>query len=410
MAYIPNEVNNNAAYAAIETSPGVFTAPDHRWPGTLTINETADLREVEEATGGYYREVDPELGLPTFAGTYSESLTFETFPVHGRLNVISGGDGVAVAGATGAYEYEQSPAFARDDMDTATLVYGIDGQAWSSTGVRHDETTVTIDVDDPDGFWKLSSNLFVPNKTALDPVIDGVATAGSANTIEMTGASWTVDQLKGRFVFKDFGTHTGEVREILSNTATEITVSEDWDDAPTAGTVFRVEANMPVLTELDYEKIPTYETQLFLDPAADPLGATQIFDRFISMNVTHRTTRRLKRFMENPRDQYSKRSGRGGSFVSGQIVFENDRRDEYEAWKALKTWGLRVRQYGSVIDSGSGTRKMAQIDIPKGAFSTPAPQSRENNMTLLVPFRAYIPEVGSSPFTWTTINDLAQLP
>lgn len=408
MAFIPNEVANQATYAAIEPSPGVFTAPDHRWPGTLTINETADLREVEEATGGYYREVDPELGLPTFSGTYAESLTFETFPIHGRLNVQGGDAPTAVSGATGAYEREQTPAFARDDIDSASLVYGIDGQAWQSSGVRHDEVTVTIDVDDPDGFWKLSSNLFVPNKTARDPVIDGVATGGTATTLTMTGATWTVDQLKGRFLFVDFGTHTGQVREILSNTATEITVSEAFDTPPVAGTVFRVEANMPVITEIEYEKIPTYGTQLFLDPFGDPLGTTQIFDRFISMNITHRTTRTTKRFMEQLRGEVSKRSGRGGSFVSGQIVFENDRRDEYEAWKALKTWGLRIVQEGSEIDSG--VTKRAQIDIPKGAFSTPSPQSRENNMTLLVPFRAYIPEVGTSPFSWTSVNDLANLP
>lgn len=408
MAFIPNEVANQATYAAIESSPGTFTAPTHRWPGTLTINETADLREVEEATGGYYREVDPELGLPTFSGTYAESLTFETFPIHGRLNVEGGGTGVLVGGSTGAYEYVQTPAFARDDIESASLVYGIDGQAWQSTGVRHDEVTVTIDVDDPDGFWKLSSNLFVPNKEARDPVIDGVATGGTATTLTMTGASWTVDQLKGRFLFVDFGTHTGQVREILSNTATEITVTEAFDTPPVAGTIFRVEANMPVITEIEYEKIPTYGTQLFLDPSDDTLGTTQIFDRFISMNITHRTTRTTKRFMENARTEYSSRSGRGGSFVSGQIVFENDRRDEYEAWKALKTWGLRVVQYGSDIDSG--VAKKAQIDIPKGAFSTPAPQSRENNMTLLVPFRAYVPEVGTSPFSWTTVNDLDELP
>lgn len=406
--YITNEVDAKATYAGTEATPGVAVAPDYLWPGELAITKTADLKtDNPQATGGYDRDVTPELDLPTYSGTYAEDLTFETLPMQLQYAVKTGATGVLVGGSSGAYEYVKAPSFAQDDIDSATLQYGVHGLAWQSTGVRHDEFTITIDVDDTDGVWKFSSNLFVQSKTALEPLFDGVATDGTVDDITMTGAGWTVDELKGQYVFLDFGSHTGEVRQIESNTEDTIVFDEPVSTAPGAGTVFRVEANLPTtIPVVSYESIPTYGTKFFIDEYGDPIE-TEILDRIISFNMTVQSERTTKRFLNNGRDEVSSRSGRGRRQVTGQIRVELDRRDEYYAWETLKQFGLRVVQVGSEIEAG--VPKQAEIVIPKGAFSTPNEDARENNMTATFPFRAYLPE--SEPvFTISAINDLATLP
>lgn len=406
--FITNEVDSKATYAGTEAVAGTAVAPDYMWPGELNISKTANLRtDNKEATGGYDRDVTPALEIPSYSGTYAEDLTFETLPMQLQYAVKTGAAGVAAG--TDAYEYAKSPSFNVDDIDSATLQYGVNGLAWQSTGVRHDEFTITIDADDTDGVWKFSSNLFVLNKTALPTPFDGVATGGTATTLVMTGATWTVDEHKGKYVFLKFGSHTGQVRQIVSNTADTLTVDEAFSPVPAAGDVFRIEANLPGTIPIQsYEAIPTYGTQFFIDAYAD--GApitTQILDRIISFNMTVQSTRTTKRFLENARDEFSARSGRGAREVTGQIRVELDRRDEYVAWETLKEFGLRVHQVGSEISTG--VTHEAEIIIPRAAFSTPNEDARENNMTATFPFRAYLPDTDPI-FTISAINSLATLP
>ena len=390
---IGNEVGNKAAYAGTEAVAGTPVAATHQWLGTLDITKTQDLVTTEEATGGYHRQVTPQLGLPTFAGTYNESLTFESLPIHMQYAIKAGAVGVGDGEAEEGFVYAKSPDFNRDDIDSATVRYGIDGLAWMSTGVRHNEWTINIDVDDADGVWKFNSNLNVGSKSEITD-FDGVATGGTATTVTMTGASWSVDEHVGKFVFIDFGTHIGDVRLIESNTADALTVDQAFDETPTAGNVFRIEGNLPALVVPDYEKIPTYGTQVFIDEVGS-IGETLITDRVINVSISSNTNRTTKRFLENPSDQVSKRSGRGAQPVTGSIRLELDRRDEYVAWQNLQERSIRIEQFGSVIDADATpepTRKRAWIDLERVAFGTPTEDSRENNMTVTVPFTAYLPE------------------
>lgn len=390
---IGNEVGNKAAYAGTEAVAGTPVAATHQWLGTLEITKTQDLVTTEEATGGYHRQVTPQLGLPTFTGTYNESLTFESLPIHMQYAIKAGAAGVGDGEDVEGFVYAKSPDFNRDDIASATVRYGIDGLAWMSTGVRHNEWTLNIDVDDTDGVWKLNSNLTVGSKTEITD-FEGVATGGTATTVTMTGASWTVDEHVGKFVFIDFGTHIGDVRLIESNTADSLTVDQSFDETPAAGNVFRIEGNLPALVVPEYEKIPTYGTQVFIDEVGS-IGQTLITDRIINVSISSNTNRSTKRFLDNPSDQVSKRSGRGAQPVTGSIRLELDRRDEYVAWQNLQERSLRIEQFGSVIDPDATpepTRKRAWIDLERVAFGTPTEDSRENNMTVTVPFTAYLPE------------------
>jgi hypothetical protein len=282
-----------------------------------------------------------------------------------------------------------------DNIDTATLQYGVDGLTFRSTGVSHNEGTITIDVDDTDGIWKFSSNLFVRSKEMLPTVVEGVATGGSTTTVVMTGAAWTINAYAGRYVNVGFDSGAGQVRAIVSNTADTLTVSPAFDVAAVATDVFRIEAAFTSgITRPDYEYIPTYGTQVYVDALADAIGTTEIQDRIISANITVANQRSPKRFLDNPKTAVSAKTGRGARLVSGQIRVEFDRFDEYNRWETLDGFGLRIYQEGSVIDAGGGpaTVKYAQIDVPVCYFSTPTEDARENNMTMTLPWWGFLPD------------------
>lgn len=71
------------------------------------------------------------------------------------------------------------------------------------------------------------------------------ATAGTGDSVTwgtatVTGAGWTDDDLRGRFIRIDAGTGAGQILPIVSNTATVITVAGNWT-APTGATFTIVE-------------------------------------------------------------------------------------------------------------------------------------------------------------------------
>jgi hypothetical protein len=390
LSTVQNETASKKILAYREAVYGVAGTPTSRWMGDLSITKTADLAEREEMTGGYDRMVSPRQQPATFAGTYAEDLSFENFPQHLQYWIKGGVVGATDGETTPGYLHTYAPTFNRDDIDSATLQYGVDGLGNLSTGVRHDDGTITIDVDDTDGVWKFSSSLFVRSKVILPTVITGTATGGTATTLTDTGAALTPDALIGRFI--NFGdAHTGQVYEITDNTETVITWAETADPAPTAGTPYTIESAFTAGISIpDNEYIPTYGTQVFIDPLDGTIGTTEVLDRIISLNVQQVTNRAPKRFLNNSKNEVSKKTGRGGRRIMGQIRVEFDRFDETRKWEALEGFKLRVYQEGSVIDSGAGTVKFAQIDLNECYFATPNEDARENNMTQTIPFWAYL--------------------
>lgn len=63
----------------------------------------------------------------------------------------------------------------------------------------------------------------------------GSASTGtnSATTLNDTGATWTVNEWADKIVVLTSGSAAGQIRKILSNTATELTISIDWETTPT---------------------------------------------------------------------------------------------------------------------------------------------------------------------------------
>jgi hypothetical protein len=372
----------------------------------LDINETAALIRTPENTGTYDGLITPRRELATFSGTYSEMLTYQSFAEHNQYAIKAGATGVT---EDSGYLYAVSPNPSDDDIASATLQYGVDGQVWQSTGVRHNEYTVTVDTDDADGVWKMNSNLFVRDKEQV--IFDeGVATGGSTSTLVDSGATWTVNALAGMWCFIDFGTGAGEVRQITSNTATTATFYGPLlNNAVAASDVYRIEGLFTAGVAFPaYDSIVVPGTQLYIDPADGTIGTTQITDRFISYNITVNNMRTSKRFAENV-GALSARTGRGKRLITGQVRLEFDRRDEYQQYRDMSEVAIRVQQQGPALSGTPGDEMEATIDVARAVWDVFDEDERENNITATFGFVAYLPTSGQIA-TFSSVNDLATLP
>lgn len=70
----------------------------------------------------------------------------------------------------------------------------------------------------------------------------GTATGGSTTSLQDTSKAWGADQWRGFYVALQGSGRKGTnvIRKILSNTATEITAEDAWDDAPAVGEVYLI--------------------------------------------------------------------------------------------------------------------------------------------------------------------------
>jgi len=69
---------------------------------------------------------------------------------------------------------------------------------------------------------------------------DGTATSSGGTTLTDSGKSWTIDEHAGKIIAITGGTGVGQFRTIVSNTATEITVSEAWTTNPDATSTYTI--------------------------------------------------------------------------------------------------------------------------------------------------------------------------
>lgn len=75
------------------------------------------------------------------------------------------------------------------------------------------------------------------------PLVTGTATGGGASTLDNSGKNWTVNQWRFQQVRITAGTGAGQVRQIQSNTATQLTTTTAWATAPDATSQYAIEGN-----------------------------------------------------------------------------------------------------------------------------------------------------------------------
>lgn len=106
----------------------------------------------------------------------------------------------------------------------------------------------------------VKANPRVLNTTTIDPVynadcikVSGTATVGTANTMSDTGKAWRINQWKGYQVRLTSGTGVGQLRRIVSNTATQIVICATtsdpniWSTNPVAGTGYNIESTSAMI-------------------------------------------------------------------------------------------------------------------------------------------------------------------
>jgi len=79
------------------------------------------------------------------------------------------------------------------------------------------------------------------------PAAQGTATAGTNNSLTMTGAGWTANQWRGYTAYITGGQGAGQQRTIIANTATQLTIAPNWTTNPNATSTFII-INPPVAT------------------------------------------------------------------------------------------------------------------------------------------------------------------
>jgi len=68
---------------------------------------------------------------------------------------------------------------------------------------------------------------------AVDELDKGTSSgSNSSNTLNDTSKNWSSDEFAGKVIIITNGTGAGQIRKISSNSATQITVSEDWETIP----------------------------------------------------------------------------------------------------------------------------------------------------------------------------------
>lgn len=405
---IANERQLARNYWGTEAILGTSVAPTFRKYADLRLNRTRALADRNEFAGTFFKDYTAVRGAVVVDGTFAETLTYEDLPIDLRYSVQGGVTGVTDGAATPGYTYTQTPSPTRKDIDFATVEGGVPGMPWTATGLHLPEFTISADIDDTEAAWKWSGSAMALTKD-LKANTTGAATSGTTTTVVKTAAGWTIDQFAGAFVEMTSGTvgNIGKRREILSNTATALTVVAAFPSAVTAADTFVISGAFTAgIADRTRETIEAPGTKIYLDTGT--IGTTEITGRIISWSVNYNINSAGKRFMDNTTG-YS-RFGFGATAVTGQIRFEADERDEYDYWIAGTAERLRIKQTGSTIDSGTSTTKTAQIDVPYIQWDGVSEDDHDNNVTWTMSFRGYVDASAAYPIRFITKNKLSALP
>lgn len=410
---LANETSKVRNLVGTEASYGAGGTPTFQLLGNLAINEREPLITRDEYTGGLDPLVTPEKGPYDVDGTYEELLTFETFAILPRYGMNRDGvTGTSDSQSTPGYTRTYTPCDEIDDIDSMVVEHGPPGLVEKATGVRLRQWTISGDADDAEGSWKLTAALSVQDNGEKTATVSGTqtATGGSTTTVVKAAAGWTVDGLIGAYVFIRTGAAAGDVRRIVDNDATTLTVSPAFVAAVANADTFEISNQFTAgIAVPEYEHIKSAGTLHYFDDDSADIGTTQLKNKVISWSVTHLLETNPKRFSENERG-YSDKVGTGWRRVSGQVRIEFDDFAEYRNWKNTQSRAWRIKREGSVIDSGANTHKLAQIDLFRLYWNEITRDTRQSNLTRTFAFLAFLDVDESSVMELTGKTTLATLP
>lgn len=407
---ITNEVASKVALFGTEITPGVAVTPTAALTGTWEASRSRALVRDEEATGSYDRMTKIKREPETYSGSYSETPSFESLASLFRYGIAGGDNPSADANDEVAYTRVFTPASNHDDIDTMTVVSGVEGLPFEATGVRWDEMTLSWSATGTESSWQFSATPRMTKFGRFPGSFTGAATSGTTTSITMTGAGMTIDEWVGSYVYLKYGSGIGEVRLVIDNTADTLTWDGPLSAAPAAGTVFHVVPQLPIVNSVEHETIKGDTVDVYVDlwkPDGTAIGSTLISERILEFSSTISLNTAQKRRAAG----IIGRVGRGARWFTGNVRFELDRWDEYEQWDKDSFISLRFEKKGSIIDPTAGTRKMLRIDHDKVAWDVFTEDSEEFNMTATLSYVGARPIGSPNPiYRSTIVNTLATLP
>lgn len=408
----PNSIALRRGYFGTEAVAGTPVAPTYRVYAALKLAATRTLADREEFAGTLFSDYTPVFGPWEIDGTLDQPLTYEDLAILPRYSLAGGSTNVDDTNTVHGYTYTRRPDPDSLNIDTATIEGGVPNMPWTAAGVMFPEFTISGDIDDSEAAWKWSSPIKAVSKD-YKPTVTGVATGGSTTTVVKTAAGWTASAFVGAYVRMTGGTaaNVGQIREIASNDATTLTVSQAFPSAVTAADTFEISGVFtPSIADRDREIVAAPGTKLYLDLASGTIGTTLVTGRFISFSVTYQSgLTTFKRFMENI-SGFTAKPDLGKRRVMGQVRLEFDRLDEWNNFKNGIGNNIRIRQTGSTINVSPATTKSATIDVYNAIWSDFTEDERNSNITVTLPFTGFVDTVEGVPFELAVKNKLSVLP
>lgn len=411
---ILNEVELQKVQVGTETTLGTQVAPTFQLGGNLVINRDRPLSATVVRDGTFNVPTSPKFGLTSFDGQYDDQLSFQDLAILPRYAIATPptatSDGNPTPGYTRAYRPNSSP------FNSFSAEHGVDGLLEKATGVQFNDFTVSWDVDDADGNWKVSGPLFVKSNALGTVTSDTTNAVGTTTVYNKTGAGWTVDQYAGQYLAARSGTasNIGEIRRILSNTATAITLESAMPAASASGDGFEIMAAFTALATRVVDFIPVEGTQLFIanDVAGLATASNEVKDKMIKGSVTLMAKLRNKKFTDNI-GSYSAKRGRGKRVGNGVITMEFDDWKERKLWEATlpTARSLKVQQLnGPTINVSPATTQQAVITVPKLYWDDINKSDREGNLIADYSFQIFRDTVAGYDIEYSSKTPLAALP
>lgn len=411
---ILNEVELQKIQVGTEATLGTSVTPTFKLYGNLTVNRDRPLTAKPTRDGTFAVASNVKFGLTSFDGQYDDELSYEDLAILPRYAIATPptatDDGNAVHGYTRAYRPGQTL------FNSFSAEHGVDGLLFKATGCQFSEFTVSWDVDDADGNWKVSGPLYVKSDALGTITSDTTNAVGTTTTIVKTAAGWTIDAFLGQYVAMRTGTasNIGEIRRILSNSATVLTLETALPAATASGDTFEIMGAFTTLSNRSVDYIATEGTQLFIgnDVAALATASNEVKDKMIKGSVTMQNNLVNKKFTDNI-GTYSAKRGRKKRTGSGVITMEFDDWKERAIWEAALPIprAIKVQQLnGPTINVSPATKKTATIIIPKIYWDDQNMADRDGNLTQDYSFGIYLDTTAGYDIEYSSKTTLAALP
>jgi hypothetical protein len=384
----PNYDQLRRCRSGLEIIRGTKATPTNPWYGMLALTRTQALADSNEYAGTFFQDYTPVRGAIDVAGPYQQNMSYED-PHLFRYAIKGGVTGTDDTNSVHGYTYDFTHTGSRDDLDTFSNEGGAPPMILEGQGLFFPEWTLSADIDDAQAVWKFSATaagISLDRKAGLNDV---AATSGTTTTFVKSAWGLTISAWVGGWVHFKTGTagNIGLWREITANDATSLTFAAVTAAVTAADTVDVYAPYTAGISDRTREMIAAPGTTLYLDTGT--IGTTLQSGRFISFSITSQINASYKRFLENTSTK-SNKMDRGMVRVTGQVRLEFDRRQEWDAFTGLTAEKIRIKQTGSVIDSGAGTTKSITVDVLNAVFDSPTTDKRGNNVVATFPFRAYV--------------------